>query len=172
MILEIVKVPNEILRQRSAEIIAISDELKKLMEDMKETMYSVKGMGLAAVQVGVLQRLIVCDAEYKEDRKGGELVAKNPQVFINPVIIWKSPETDVMDEGCLSIPGERENIKRHLEVKIEYQDVGMVKQNLLATGRLAHCLQHEIDHINGVVYLDYLSKLKRDRIVERVKKRS
>ncbi|MDR0423747.1 MAG: peptide deformylase [Rickettsiales bacterium] len=171
MKLEIIKVPNRLLKQKSVDILIVDDEIKKLADDMMETMYSAKGVGLAGVQVGVLKNIIVIDVE---QTKGGteeeKVEMRKPLIFINPVIVWKSQETEKMEEGCLSIPFSRAEIQRHLKIKINYQDLDGLKQELDADGYLAHALQHEIDHTKGICFIDYLSKLKRDLIIDKVKK--
>ena len=162
MKLKIVKVPDKLLKQKSVEIKTVDNKIKNLIDDMIETMYADNGIGLSAVQIGQLLKLVVVDIKDKED--------KNPLVFINPKIIKSSKEKKLMEEGCLSVPGQRAEVLRNLSVEIEYNDIDMSKKTLKADGLLAHCLQHEIDHTNGIVYLDYLSKLKRDTLIKKSQK--
>lgn len=164
MILKLVKVPDPLLKQNSKKIKIVDDKIKKLIDDMFETMYENKGIGLAGVQVGELLRIIVIDIRKKDTDK------KNPMVFINPTITWYSDKKELMEEGCLSVPEQSAKVLRSLEIEVEYNDINMNKKTLKADGDLAHCLQHEIDHTNGIVYIDYLSKLKRDMIIKKVQK--
>lgn len=165
-ILNIVKYPNKILRERAEEIEEISEEIEMLAHDMLETMYANRGIGLAANQVGILQRIIVIDLQ--EDENEDEVY--NPMIFINPEIIWHSDETEERDEGCLSIPKMSGTVKRPAEIQVSYLDINGKKQVLEASGLLATCLQHEIDHLNGILFIDRMSKLKRDIILKKYKK--
>ena len=162
-ILNILKEPNKLLRQKSAEIHVIDEEIKNLAKDMLETMYNAPGIGLAAVQVGVLKRLIVVDIS-KEDEK------KNPIFLINPKIVWKSDTLVNNEEGCLSIPGYYGNVDRHDSCKVEYLDIEGNLNNINVSGLLSRCIQHEIDHCNGVLFLDHLSQLKREIIQKKIQK--
>lgn len=164
MKLDLVKIPNELLKQKSEKIVKVDDELKKFIDDMFETMYKDNGIGLAAVQVGKLLRVVVIDIRNKDQDKN------NPMVFINPEVVWFSNEKELMEEGCLSVPGQSAKVLRSLFVEIKYNDIHMNEKIIKIDGDLAHCLQHEIDHTNGIVYIDYLSKLKRDSIVKKVQK--
>lgn len=153
--------PASLLRQKSERIEVIDDEIKILARDMLETMYEAPGIGLAAVQVGVPKRLITIDLEKSEEAPG------NPIVLINPEIIWTSEETKIYKEGCLSIPDYHEEIERPAEVRVQYQDLDGEVKELKADGLLATCLQHEIDHLNGVLFIDYLSKLKKAMVMKK-----
>ena len=164
MKLDLVKVPNELLKRKSERVDKVDDELKKFIDDMFETMYKDNGIGLAAVQVGKLSRIVVIDIRDRDQEKN------NPMVFINPEVIWFSDEKKLMEEGCLSVPGQSAKILRSLSVEVKYNDIDMNEKVIKADGDLAHCLQHEIDHTNGIVYIDYLSKLKRDSIIKKVQK--
>ena len=164
MKLELIKVPDKLLKQKSEKIDKINVDLKKLIDDMFETMYENNGIGLAGVQVGKLLRIIVIDIRDKDDKKN------NPRVFINPEITWFSNEKELMEEGCLSVPGQSAKILRSLSIEVKYNDIEMNTKVEKFDGLLAHCLQHEIDHTNGIVYIDYLSKLKRDSIIKKVQK--
>ena len=129
-------------------------EIRKLVDDMADSMYAADGIGLAAVQIGVPKRVIVIDLDQKEGKK-------NPRAFINPKIIWASEEMAVFEEGCLSVPEIWDDVERPARIKAEYLDRDGKKQMLEADGLLATCLQHEMDHLNGVLFIDHLSRLKR-----------
>ena len=171
-ILNVVKVPDNILKQKSSKIEKITDEIKTLVDDMIETMYETHGIGLAAVQVGKLLRIVVIDVDHDYEERDGQKyrIKENPIVLINPEITKYSEEKKMMEEGCLSVPKQRESVLRSLEVEVKYQDLDMNEKTIKADGLLAHCLQHEIDHTNGIVYIDYLSKIKRDNIIKKVQK--
>ena len=155
--------PDPILRKKSDLIEKVDDELRKLMDDMLQTMYAAPGIGLAAVQIGILKRLIVIDIS-KEEKK-------NPIFLVNPVIISRSENKSVYEEGCLSLPGQFAEIERPAECIVKYLDYQGKQKELKADGLLATCIQHEIDHLNGVLFIDYLSKLKKDMIIKRLKKK-
>ena len=160
---EIVKLPDPILKTVSAPVPAVTDEVRALFGDMLDTMYAAPGIGLAAVQIGVPKRLIVIDLAKDEE-------PKNPLFFVNPEIVWRSEEEAEYEEGCLSIPEVYEKITRPAEVKVAFLDRQGARQELHCTGLLATCIQHEIDHLNGVLFVDYLSKLKRDRVIKKFTK--
>ena len=160
---EILEVPDPRLKQVSAPVEKFDDELRMLVDDMFETMYEAPGIGLAAIQVGVPKRVITMDLAKKEE-------PKNPQVFINPEILWTSEERATYEEGCLSIPEYYEEVERPARVKIAFTDRDGKKQELEADGLFATCLQHEIDHLNGVLFIDHISKLKRDRVTKKFSK--
>ena len=155
--------PNKVLRQISEPVEKVGDEEKKLMTDMLETMYDSKGIGLAAIQVGIPKRIIVMDLS-KEDEK------KNPIYFVNPIIKNKNKELATYEEGCLSVPGQFAEINRPSECDIEYLDYNGKKQLLHASGLLATCIQHEVDHCDGKLFIDYLSKLKKSIIIKKLSK--
>ncbi len=155
--------PDPILREKSSPLEKVDNELRKLMDDMLETMYSAPGIGLAAVQVGILKRLIVIDIS-KEDEK------KNPIFFVNPEIIYQSDKTSTYEEGCLSLPGFYAEVERPTECHINYLDYNGKRKKLEADGLLATCIQHEVDHLNGVLFIDHISKLKRDMIIKKLRK--
>ena len=160
---KIVIEPDPILRKKSKNLENVDNELRKLMDDMLETMYEAPGIGLAAVQIGILKRLIVIDIS-KEDEK------KKPLFLINPEITFKSKKTSVYEEGCLSLPGHFAEIERPAECHLNYLDYQGKSQNLKADGLLATCIQHEVDHLNGILFIDYLSKLKKDMIIKKLVK--
>ncbi len=153
--------PDPILRKKSSKLENVDDHTRKLLDDMLQTMYKAPGIGLAAVQIGILKRLIVIDISKKEEEK-------NPIFLINPEIKFKSKKTSLYEEGCLSLPGYFAEIERPSECNIEYVDYYGKKKELKAEGLLSTCIQHEIDHLNGVLFIDYLSKLKRDMIIKKL----
>jgi peptide deformylase len=155
--------PNPLLRKRSADVERIDAELGKLADDMLETMYAAPGLGLAAVQVGVPRRLIVIDAAKEDDPPA-------PLILVNPQIVTLGPDLRLHEEGCLSIPDERVEIERPASLTVRYLDRNGKLQELAAEGLLATVIQHEIDHLNGKLIIDYLSRLKRDIIIRRFKK--
>ena len=160
---EIIKLPDKRLRLLSEPVKQIDAAIRKLVDDMFETMYEAPGIGLAAIQVGVAKRVITMDLSKKENDHV-------PQVFINPEILWQSEERAKFEEGCLSIPDYYEEVERPAEVRVKYLDLAGKKREIDAKGLLATCLQHEIDHINGVLFIDHLSKLKRDRVIKKFTK--
>lgn len=141
----------------------VDDDLRRLMDDMLETMYDAPGIGLAAIQVGHPLRVLVIDL-------AGEDEEPRPMYFVNPEIYWTSEEMANYTEGCLSVPEQYAEITRPAECKVRYLDYNGEEQDLHCTGLLATCLQHEMDHLNGILFVDHLSKLKRDMIVRKVKK--
>ena len=153
--------PDTILRKKSETLEKVDNELRGLMDDMLETMYAAPGIGLAAVQVGVLKRLIVIDISRENEKK-------NPLFLVNPKIISKSNNTSIYEEGCLSLPGYFAEIERPAECEVEYIDYDGKKKKIKTNGLLATCIQHEVDHLNGKLFIDYLSKLKKDMIVKKL----
>ena len=158
---KIFTIPDPILKKKSLPIKNVDSSVKKLMDDMLETMYAAPGIGLAAVQVGVLKRVVVIDLSKKEEKK-------TPLFFVNPEIISTSEEQVSYEEGCLSIPNQFAEIKRPKRCHVKYLDYNGKKKDLKADGLLATCIQHEIDHLNGILFIDYLSKLKKDLILKKV----
>jgi len=158
---KIVIEPDPILRKKSETLEKVDDELRKLLNDMLETMYAAPGIGLAAVQVGVLKRIIVIDISKDKEKK-------NPLFLINPEILSRSKQTSIYEEGCLSLPGHFAEIERPAECQIKFIDYNGKKKELSADGLLATCIQHEVDHLNGILFIDYLSKLKKDMIVKKL----
>ena len=155
--------PNKLLRKVSQPVKEVNKDVQNIMDDMLETMYSANGIGLAAIQIGVPKNLIVIDLLTKEKKK-------DPLFFVNPKIIKKSSKMSKYDEGCLSIPNLFAEIQRPSECEVEYLDYQGKKKILKANGLLATCIQHEIDHLNGILFIDYLSKLKRDIILKKLSK--
>jgi peptide deformylase len=153
--LTILRYPDPRLHTVAKPVAAVDARLRKLASDMSETMYEADGIGLAATQVDVHERLIVIDVSEGRDQ---------PMVLINPEIVWSSPETRIGDEGCLSVPGIYDGVERALAVKVQFLDLDGKPQTLEAEGMLAVCIQHEMDHLLGKVFVEYLSPLKRNRI--------
>ena len=158
---KIVIEPDPILRKKSEPLEKVDDEIREILDDMLETMYAAPGIGLAAVQVGILKRIIVIDISKDKEKK-------SPLFLINPEIISKSKKTSVYEEGCLSLPGHFAEIERPAECQIKFVDYNGKEKELMANGLLATCIQHEVDHLNGVLFIDYLSKLKKDMIVKKL----
>ena len=158
---KIVIEPDPILRKKSESLEKVDDEVRKLLDDMLETMYAAPGIGLAAVQVGILKRIIVIDISKDKEKK-------TPLFLINPEIISRSKKTSVYEEGCLSLPGHFAEIERPAECQVKFIDYDGKEKELVADGLLATCIQHEVDHLNGVLFIDYLSKLKKDMIVKKL----
>jgi peptide deformylase len=160
---DIIILPDKRLRLVSEPVKQVDAGIRKLVDDLFETMYKAPGIGLAAIQIGVPKRVITMDLSKKEDNHA-------PQVFINPEITWMSDQTETYEEGCLSIPEYYEEVERPAEVKVKYLGLDGKSHEVQAKGLLATCLQHEIDHINGVLFIDHLSKLKRDRVIKKFAK--
>ena len=157
--------PDPLLRRTSEPIARVTPQVRALAEDMLETMYKAPGIGLAAIQIGVPERLVTIDVSGKDEEK-------RPRVLVNPEIVWSAEETRVYEEGCLSIPEYYEEVERPERVRFRYMDLDGVTHEEEADGVLAVCVQHEIDHLNGVLFIDYLSKLKRDRVLKKFVKAS
>ena len=155
--------PNKILRQISEPIEGVGIEEQKLMNDMLDTMYAANGIGLAAIQIGIPKRIIVMDISKNENKK-------EPIHFVNPVIKNKNSEKAIYEEGCLSVPGQFAEIERPNTCDVEYLDYNGKEQLLKAEGLLATCIQHEMDHLEGILFIDYLSKLKRSMIIKKLSK--
>jgi peptide deformylase len=160
---KIIVIPDPVLRQTSTPVASLSKDVRALADDMLETMYDAPGIGLAAIQIGVPQRIVTIDLAKKDE-------PHTPVIFINPEIIHSSEETSVYEEGCLSIPEYYEEVTRPARVKIRYMDIKGAAQEMDAEGLMATCIQHEIDHLNGKLFIDYLSKLKRDRVMTKFRK--
>ena len=164
-LLDIRTIPDPVLREICAPITLVDAEAKRIAEDMLETMYHAPGIGLAAPQVGITKRMLVMDVSNPDEGEG-----KKPYCLINPEIVWKSETTSVYKEGCLSIPDQYADVTRPAEVRIKFQNPTGSTEEMHATGLLATCVQHEIDHLNGVLFIDYLSRLKRDMILKKLQK--
>jgi peptide deformylase len=159
----ILTLPDPRLRLVSKPVGKVDAAIRKLVEDMFETMYGAPGIGLAAVQVGVPRRVVTMDLAKKDE-------PRNPKVYINPEILWASEERSIYEEGCLSIPEYYEEVERAAQVKVRYTDLDGNAQEVEANGLLATCLQHEVDHLNGVLFIDHISKLKRSRVIKKFAK--
>ena len=160
---QILTEPNKILREKSLKVEQVDKDLQKLMDDMLETMYAAPGIGLAAIQVGEPKRVIVLDLAPKDK-------PKNPMFFVNPEIVSKSENNSTYEEGCLSVPGQFAEIARPDTCHIKYLDYYGQPKEIKASGMLATCIQHEIDHLEGILFIDYLSKLKKSMIVKKLSK--
>ena len=155
--------PNSLLRQISKPVETVGDEEKKLMDDMLETMYAANGIGLAAIQIGVPKRIIVMDLSKNNEKK-------EPRYFVNPLIKNKDSLKSIYEEGCLSVPNQFAEIERPKNCEVEYLDYNGEKKFLKAEGLLATCIQHEMDHLEGILFIDYLSKLKKSIIIKKLSK--
>ena len=155
--------PNKLLRLISKSVEKVGDEERALMDDMLNTMYEAPGIGLAAIQIGVPKRIIVMDISKDENKK-------EPRYFVNPIIKNKNKEKTKYEEGCLSVPDQFAEIERPNTCEVEYLDYNGKKQLLKADGLLATCIQHEIDHLDGILFIDYLSKLKKSMIIKKLSK--
>ena len=155
--------PNKILRQISKPVHKVGVEEQKLMDDMLDTMYAANGIGLAAIQIGIPKRIIVMDIS-RDDNK------KEPIYFVNPIIKNRNTEKNTYEEGCLSVPNQFAEIDRPIKCEVEYLDYDGNKKLLKAEGLLATCIQHEMDHLEGVLFIDYLSKLKKSMIIKKLSK--
>ena len=160
---QILTEPNKALRQKSLKVDVVDQGIRKLMDDMLETMYAAPGIGLAAIQVGVPKRVIVMDLSRQEE-------PKNPMFFVNPEISNKSENNSIYEEGCLSVPGQFAEINRPNSCLVKYLDYYGQPKEINATGLLATCIQHEVDHLEGILFIDYLSKLKKSMIVKKLSK--
>lgn len=163
-LLEILTVPHPTLKKKAKPVKEVDDDLRKQLDDMLETMYHERGIGLAANQVGFLNRVIVMDIEQNEEGPG------TPIYLINPEIIWESEEYSVLEEGCLSVPEQFGDVERPNKIRVKYLDYNGQEQEMEAEDLASHCVQHEIDHLNGKLFIDYLSSLKRNMMVRKVKK--
>lgn len=162
-ILPVLEIPNQILLQKAEPVSVVDDEIKQLLSDMLETMYATHGVGLAGNQIGVLKRVVVLDCADRDDEP-------DPIKMVNPKIIWKSEEMICHNEGCLSIPRQYADVTRHAEVEVEYTDEnGQIKRRRTG-GLLAIGIQHELDHLEGILFIDYVSPLKRKMMLKRLEK--
>ncbi len=155
--------PDPFLRQKSIKVEVVDDEIRSLMNDMLETMYAAPGIGLAAIQIGVPKRIIVIDLSRNDEKK-------NPLYFVNPEVINNSNTNDSYEEGCLSVPGQFAEIERPNKCKVKFLDYNGNEKILEAEGLLSTCIQHEIDHLEGILFIDYLSKLKKNMIIKKLSK--
>ena len=155
--------PDPILRKKCSPLEKVDDQTRKLMKDMLKTMYEAPGIGLAAIQIGILKRIVVIDISKDPEKK-------SPLFLVNPEIIHLSKETSVYEEGCLSLPGQFAEIERPAKCHLKYIDFYGKEKELKADGLLSTCIQHEVDHLNGILFIDYLSKLKKDMIIKKLVK--
>jgi peptide deformylase len=159
----LVLLPDPVLRQHSEPLECVDGDVRRLVDDMLDTMYDAPGIGLAAVQIGVPRRILVIDVAKEEE-------GRQPQIFINPEILASSDERSVYEEGCLSIPDYYAEVERPARVTVRHLDIDGKERTVEADGLLATCLQHELDHLNGVLFIDHISKLKRDMVVRKFTK--
>ncbi len=164
-LLPIIIVPDPVLKEVAQPIENITEAIRKQAADMLETMYDAPGVGLAANQVGMLNRLFVMDTDYRKEPE-----TRNPLVMINPEIVWRSEEISVMEEGCLSIPQQYAEVERPKSVRIKYINLDEQVCEWVGEDLASHCAQHELDHLNGILFIDYLSRLKRNMILKKVDK--
>lgn len=165
MTYSIVIVPDPVLKATASPVATVDDAVRRQMDDMLQAMYNHQGIGLAANQVGLLNRVLVMDVAQREGS-----TEKKPVFMVNPEITWESEEHSVYEEGCLSIPGQFAEITRPVSVRVKYLDYLGKQNEILAENMLARCVQHEIDHLNGVLFVDYLSSLKRNMMLRKVEK--
>ena len=167
-VLKLYEYPHPILKRKAEKVGKVDAEIQKLLDDMLETMYVSAGVGLAAPQIGVSKRIVVIDVEQEESDEGYR--AGKPLFLVNPEIIWRSDEKVCGEEGCLSVPQQRAEVERHAQVRVHYTDYNGQEQEILGDGLLAVCLQHELDHLDGILYIDRLSRLKRQMLVKKLNK--
>ena len=162
-VLKLFEYPHPVLKQKTEKVEKVDGEIRKLLDDMLETMYASGGCGLAAPQVGISKKIVVIDIAHEDEEA-------NPLYFVNPEITWRSEEKQCSEEGCLSIPGQRADVERNYSVKVKYLDYNGVEQEMLAEDFLAKAIQHELDHLDGVLYIDHLSRLKRQMLLKKLDK--
>ena len=160
--------PNKILRENSLKVENVDRDIQQLIDDMLETLYAAPGIGLAAIQIGVAKRVIVIDICRERDQD--KELNRNPMYFVNPEILWKSEEQFTYEEGCLSVPNQFAEIDRPKHCHVKHLDYNGYPKEMKVEGLLATCIQHEIDHLEGVLFIDYLSKLKKSMIVKKLSK--
>lgn len=161
--LKLYEYPHPILKKKAEKVEAVDDEMRKLLDDMLETMYASNGCGLAAPQIGLSKRIVVIDIAHEDEEA-------QPLYMVNPEIVWRSEEKEVSEEGCLSVPGQRAEVERPASVKIKYLDYNGQECELLAEDFLAVAAQHELDHLDGVLYIDRISRLKRQMLLKKLDK--
>jgi peptide deformylase len=167
-LMPIIEVPDPRLKTVSTPVDTVDDALRDLIGDMFDTMYHAPGIGLAAIQVGVPKRVIVMDLQEKEDEEGKPI--REPRVFINPEIVDPSEEQNVYTEGCLSVPDQYADVERPATCRVKWLDENGQAHDEVFTGLLATCIQHEMDHLEGIVFIDHLSRLKREMIMKKLAK--
>lgn len=169
-VLRIYVAPHPVLKKKADPVEKVTAEDRKLMDDMLDTMYATDGIGLAAPQVGVSKRILVLDIDQPRDEDDWTKRKTKPMCFVNPEITWESEDLRVYNEGCLSVPGQYAEVTRPDKIKIKYLDYDGKARELEAEGLLATCLQHEMDHLNGILFVDHLSTLKKDILMRKLKK--
>lgn len=167
-VLPIVEVPDARLRAVSQPVAAVDDSVRQLVSDMIETMYAAQGIGLAAIQVGVDRRVLVIDLQEREDEEGKPV--RSPHAYINPEVLDASEELSVYNEGCLSIPEQYAEVARPARCRVRWLDEAGERHEAEMDGLLATCMQHEIDHLNGVLFIDHISRLKRSMLLKKLDK--
>lgn len=182
---DIIEVPDKRLKTISTPVETVSDDTRALMDDMLETMYHANGIGLAAIQIGVPERVIVMDIAPSSDDESSDEANENgredrydlsglenegPRFFVNPEIVWTSDEMNNYQEGCLSVPSFYDDVERPAECRVKFLDYDGQAQEIHCEGLLATCIQHEMDHLNGIVFLDHLSRLKRQMVLKKIRK--
>ncbi len=164
-VMTILEIPDPGLRAVADPVMAIDDDVRTLIDDMFETMYDARGIGLAATQVGVARRVVVIDLQEEEAEDGTPI--RDPKAFVNPELLWHSDDVSTYSEGCLSIPEQYADVERPARCRIAWRDRDGATHEAEMDGLLATCIQHEIDHLNGVLFIDHISRLKRDMIVKK-----
>ena len=167
-VMQILEIPDAGLRAVAEPVATVDDGVRALIDDMFETMYDARGIGLAATQVGVTKRVLVIDLQEAEDEEG--VAVRDPHAYVNPELLWQSEETSTYNEGCLSIPEQYAEVERPARCRVKWLDRDGTPREAELDGLLATCMQHEIDHLNGVLFIDHISRLKRDMIVKKVSK--
>ena len=162
-ILKIYEYPHPVLKKKAEPVAEVNDELRRVLDDMLETMYDAPGVGLAAPQVGLSQRMVVIDAAREDEEPA-------PMYLVNPEIIWRSEETEICEEGCLSVPEQNAEVERPASVRVRFTDFHGQQQDIVAEGFLAVVVQHELDHLDGILYIDRISKLKKSMLVKKLEK--
>lgn len=163
--LKVYEYPHPVLKQKAEKVAKVDDKIRSFLDDMLETMYDAVGVGLAAPQVGVSKRIVVIDVAHPDE---GE--ERNPIYLVNPEIIWHSDEESCQYEGCLSVPDQSAEVSRYKQVRVQYLDYNGKEAEIMAEGLLAIALQHEIDHLDGILYIDRISRLKRQMLLKKLQK--
>ncbi len=169
-VLEILEIPDPRLRAVAMPVAQVDDAVRTLIDDMFETMYDARGIGLAATQLGIEQRVLVIDLQERESEDEGSVPVRDPHAFVNPELLWVSDDVSVYNEGCLSIPEQYAEVERPARCRVKWLDRDGTGHEQEFDGLMATCMQHEIDHLNGVLFIDHLSRLKRDMVVKKLTK--
>jgi len=168
-VLKLYEYPEPVLKKKAEKVTKVDADVQKLLDDMLETMYASAGVGLAAPQIGVSKRIVVIDVEQEDDDSG--VKSGNPLFLVNPEIIWRSEDKVCGEEGCLSVPRQYADVERFETVRVRYLDENGVEQERFADGLLAICIQHELDHLDGILFIDHLSQFKRSLLLKKLEKR-